>query len=65
MKRGKLSLTLVLVSILNAVTTSCYTVIMSKWLNFDVQSDNLMPYLIIVGVLTVLNILTLRDYIKE
>lgn len=65
MKRRKVSLTLILVSFMTAIINSCWTIILATKLSLDVHSNNLSPFIVIVGPLTVLNIATLKAYIKE
>ena len=65
MKRRKVSLALILVSFMTAIINSCWSIILANKLSLDVHSNNLFPFVVIVGVLTLLNILTLRDYIRE
>ena len=65
MKRRKVSLTLILVSFMTAIMNGCWSILLANKLNFDIHSNNQFPFVVILGVLTLLNVLTLRDYIKE
>lgn len=65
MKRRKVSLTLILVSFMTAIMNGCWSILLANKLNFDVHSSNLFPFVVIVGVLTLLNILTLSEYIER